>query len=358
MENKLNSYIADMRETSANLAKTTYALSKKISEEKIEESKNIFKKSIEISAKRFNQEIEDDSNTESISKHKKYELLKKYEEEAYRVSNIYNEEIKKLLIEKEHLEAQKRVALIERKKLKEDKFNYVHNSLKKVGKSFDKEDELQSVKSLIEEEIDKGNYEKIPALAARAKELESEKEELFQEKNTNIATYNNNIKDKKTEYKQIKKQIKDIDDSICNLEIERDNEIAKVGMSKENQIAFQDKSIIRKVQRALAKILMTSKNGEKKFDKEIVQSTINNLDSNKENLTAIENKISEIEKSTIKNLDESFIKDNYNKEYSFDVLLKEAIKSVEGNTINISEQEKNMEIREKQKQKEQLEYIR
>ena len=117
MENKLNSYIADMRETSANLAKTTYALSKKISEEKIEESKNIFKKSIEISAKRFNQEIEDDSNTESISKHKKYELLKKYEEEAYRVSNIYNEEIKKLLIEKEHLEAQKRVALIERKKL-------------------------------------------------------------------------------------------------------------------------------------------------------------------------------------------------------------------------------------------------
>ncbi len=357
MESKINSYINDMRDTSVNLAKTTYALSKKNSEEKIEQSKNIFKKSIEISAKRFNQEIEDDSETESISKHKKYELLTKYEEEVEKVTEMYNAEIKKLLVEKENLEAQKRVALLERKKLKEGKFEYIHNLLKKQGKTFIKEDELESIREKIEEEIDKENYANIPALAARAKELESEKEELLQEQNTNIATFNNNIKDKKKEYKQIKKQIKDIDNSICNLEIQRENEISKVGMSKENQIAFQDKSIIRKVQRALAKILMTTKNGEKKFEKEIIQKTLNNLDQNIDNLTYISESIENVEKEATKNIENSFIKEKYNNEYSFDKLLEEAIKDVEGNTKCITK-ESEVQSKEKNIEKQEIEYIR
>lgn len=325
MNETIENYIKKMEDASLSIAKITEVLSKKEAEEKKKNSKQIFKKAIEISAKRFNQEIEDESNISENSKQKKYELIKKYDGEVDKINYIYNIEIEKLLLEKENVETQRRLALLDRKKAKDEKKKYIAKCFLQKNKIFMKEEEFVNASKQLKKAIVTESYVDIPYIAARIKELEAEKEEILLNEEVCLDQYKNELLARKSKYKNIKSQIKNLDKYILALEKQRQIDIENLGMSKENNIAFADKSIIRKMQRALTKMLMTNKVGEKKFNKEVIENIYTNLEQTDEKIIKINENISNIYNLAIKNIDNSYLENKYNKENSFENSLLEVI---------------------------------
>lgn len=325
MNETMENYIKKMEDASLSLAKISYVLAKKEAEEKKNNAKQIFKKAIEISAKRFNQEIEDESNVSEISKQKKFDLINKYDSEVNKINKIYNSEIEKLLLEKENVETKRRLALLERKKAKDEKKEYISRFFKENNKVFLKEKEFITVNKQMKKAIVTGAYQEIPYIAARIKELEQEREEILSKEEIYLDEYINKLNCKKTEYKNIKAQIKQLESSIITLEKQRQIQIENLGMSKENNIAFTDKSIIRKMHRAITKMLMTNKVGERKFNKEVIENISFNLNQTDEKIDKINEDIFGIYNLAIKNIDNSYIEEKYKKDNSFTTSLLDAV---------------------------------
>ena len=278
-EEELDTNLAEafkkLKEAGIDIAKVSVALARAKSKEKIHDTVEGVKSSINNSAKRFGISLKENASKYSESREEVENIMNEYEESLEKIEEEYDRHFERIQILKEEKLGEKDETLAQIHQTKKDKQEFLRNNkpeFKKQSKELAKE--LSKSKRAAAKAIRKGDFKTAESLIEDCKSLETKITELEIDYNDELTMFDGKIDELQEDYKSLKDEIKELDEYEKDLEDDFEKECEFAVDEKEQSLAeVKNNKLFDRIKGFLSKSILTKSGAMKKFKNETLIPT-------------------------------------------------------------------------------------